>query len=103
VIEAFVIINMADVHQWDERFGRMGEAHTIPEKCRPTILQCDRKTAEEECIRLAKTHINGRFVIFEAAQVAMRIDCPTHVTLSGQTMFSERVLRLAKVTDDLPF
>ncbi|MCY1166936.1 hypothetical protein D9M73_68900 [compost metagenome] len=103
MIEAFVIINLAEAHQWDERFGRMGEARTIPEKCRPTILQCDRETAEQECIRLAKAHLHGCFVIFEATQVAVQIDCPTHVTLAGETMFSKRILRLAKVGDDLPF
>jgi hypothetical protein len=105
--EAFVIIDMRNAAEWPAS-GPLFE-HTnplkIPEHKRPTVVQCSREIAEREALRLQQAHPDGRFVLFEATHVTVQVDAPTHVNLSGQTMFSRQIARLAKVhdADEIPF
>ncbi len=99
--EAFMILNMADNEHWVAGFGHA--VQLIPEVRRPTVLQTDRSTAEAEVLRLAKAHPESRFVLFEASCMAVAIDAPTHVSLSGKPLLKDRVVRLATIGDGIPF
>jgi len=99
---AFVILDLADMDAWATPHGRP----IIPPAKRATVLQLERKQAEEELLRLGKAHPSGRFVLFEARAVATRVQCATHVNLHGVAVLTESVVRLAKLAtddDEIPF
>lgn len=100
--EAFVIIDVSDSGNWDSRYA--GVAQAIPPKKRPTVLQGNRAHAEAECLRLQRAHPRGQFVLFTATYAAVLVEQPTHVTLGGVVVASERHARLASLGEEpIPF
>lgn len=103
--EAFVILDMAESHEWSTAPISQEAPLRIPERKRSTMVQCSREVAEREALRLQEAHPDGRFVLFQATHVTCLLDAPTHVNLAGQTIFSRKVARLAEVhdADAIPF
>jgi len=78
----------------------------IPENRKPTMLQPDRETAEEEARRLAAAKGGDRvFVVFEAAAAVRMVTIPTHTTLGGKTTGERRVAQVLDLGEDdgIPF
>jgi hypothetical protein len=98
--EAFLIVDIAGLFDWPERFG---DCRLVDPAKRPTVLHASRKVAEAEALRLQLAHPAGQFCVFEATQFTVRIQAPTHVNLRGETLISEPVARLASVHDEAPF
>lgn len=98
--EAFLILNIADSHEWASRHSDCG---VIPPGKLSTLLHMSRESAEAEALRLAQAHPGGQFCIFEATQVSVRVPIPTHVNLRGEVLLTEPVVRLASVREEVPF
>lgn len=102
--QAFVILDMADAHNWSGDWGAINSEYVrIPSEKRSTVLHMNRDRAERELLRLARMHPTGHFVLFEAASVGLRIDMPTHVNVHGYPIRMETVVRLAPIVERPPF
>ncbi len=98
--EAFLVLNISTIDEWPERHG---SHKAIPATKQPTVLHTTRTSAEGEALRLSRT-TSGHFVVFEAVAMAMRVDVPTHVGLSGRVFMSQSEARIARLdADDIPF
>ena len=70
----------------------------------------DRDAAERECLRLAREHPGGLFVLFAPVALARRIQETSHVNLRGEAMRTANVARLLPILGapgiddpDIPF
>lgn len=82
----------------------------IPANKRPTVLQRDRDAAERECLRLAREHMGGLFVLFAPVALAKRVPEASHVNLRGEVLRTSNVARLLPILGapgiddpDIPF
>jgi hypothetical protein len=102
-----LILNGADMDDWVKH-------HTggllIPAATRPTVLQADREAAERECLRLAREHSGGLFVLFAPVAIAKRLPEASHVNLRGEVLRTSNVARLLPIAGspghedwDIPF
>lgn len=69
----------------------------IPANKRPTVLQPDRAAAEGECLRLARQHMGGLFVLFAPVALARRVPEASHVNLRGEVLRTSNVVRLLPI------
>lgn len=100
-----LILDGSDLDLW--RRHRSG-GRLVPDGKRPTVLQPDRKTAEDECLRLARYHADGLFVLFAPVAIARRVPECTHVNLRGEPVRHTNVVRLLTIAGgpedlELPF
>jgi hypothetical protein len=102
-----LILNGDDLDNWVKH-------HTggllIPADRRPTVLQKDREAAERECLRLAREHSGGLFVLFAPVALAKRLPEASHVNLRGEVLRTSNVARLLPIAGspghedwDIPF
>lgn len=81
----------------------------VPADKRPTVLQRDRAAAAAECMRLARHHGSGLFVLFAPVAIAKRVPEASHVNLRGEPVRHTNVVRLLTIaggpedSGDIPF
>jgi hypothetical protein len=103
--QAFLILDIADwiAGSWPGLRCYGGEsANRIPQDKQPTVIQGNRKVAEQELLRLAAAHPTGTFVLFTTTHMATPVEVTTHVSLSGRPMSTAKTYRLSTI-DDVPF
>jgi hypothetical protein len=97
-----LILDVTEVLTWAPHMGTK-RTH-IPSGMQPTVLQIDRDNAAEEAKRLAAAHPDRSFAIFEAIQLAMTIEVPSHITMSGEIWRTEKRVHLVAVDEaEVPF
>src|SRR3569833_1368495 len=99
---SWLIVDVCEADQWEPRHG----ARVIPSVRRPSMLQPSRAVAEQEAMRLARTHPDRRFVVFEAVAAGITTGVPSHVTLAGKVFAERSVATLVTITDpddEVPF
>lgn len=104
----YLIVDLTEVEQLPPLFStqHVSGPKVIPDRRRPSVLQPDLETAEQEALRLARSHPERRFVVFQAVQVATTVKVASHVTLGGKTVYETQAARLMKVVDsdeEVPF
>lgn len=100
-----LILNGADLDLWPRHHSG---GHVIPPGNRPMVLQRNRELAERECLRLARLHGSGLFVLFAPVALARRVPEATHVNLRGEVVNTRQVARLITISGgpedhDVPF
>lgn len=102
-----LILDGADLDLWPRHHSG---GHQIPLHKRPTVLQADRDMAERECLRLARCHGGGLFVLFAPVAIARRVAQASHVNIRGEPVRTSDVVRLLPIAGgsldldhDVPF
>ncbi|CAM3352290.1 hypothetical protein [Paracidovorax anthurii] len=97
-----LILEVSDHDQWEPFRG----CQRLPPDRRPTVLHPSREVAEEEALRLARTHPGRMFAVMEVVTAARTVAVPTHVTLGGLVFADRQLPRLMQVgdgADEIPF
>lgn len=98
----WLILELSDASQWERRHGGC----VVPAQRRPSMLQPSRETAEQEALRLARSHPGHRFVVFQACSAAITVKVPSHITVAGQ-VFAERavptLVDVGEPAEEVPF
>lgn len=97
-----LILDVTELATWAPHMGT--KRMHIPSGAQPTVLQINRDSAAEEAMRLARAHPSRSFAIFEAAQLTMLVEVPTHVTMAGEVFLREKRAFLVEIDDsEVPF
>lgn len=104
-----LILEWSDAEEWPGLHGLTPNAlrpgpRSIPQNRKPAVMQPNRTVAEAEAKRLALAHPGKRFAVFEATHIAMTVDVPSHVTVSGNIWQSRKMPALLEIDDsEIPF
>jgi hypothetical protein len=97
-----LILDVTDLATWATHLG--SKRKHIPSGVQPTVLQINRDSAAEEAKRLANEHPDRSFAVFEAIQLAVSFEVPTHVTMGGEIWRTEKRAHLVAIDEaEVPF
>lgn len=99
--ELFLILDITGHDTWGGALAtfcepaiQYGGPLQIPALKRATVLQTDRKVAEQEATRLAWRNPGRTFALFQASHVTAAMQETTHVNFQGRPVRSQHVVRL---------